>query len=449
MTTAKQTRGAGRAGPPPGVFDPLVGIVRTCVELPLEADDPRVFCCVTEAADVGLLIHGTPSPPQYGCGVGLTRAAAAAAGVGEIVERYSASIYHPETIIHATFEELTTEAVPPEMFASFSERQYHHFRTVPHPALPPFAPFTRRTRTGWVHGWNLVTRSQVLVPAPFVYLPYRYEPGEPYIADGFSTGTACAATRDEATLKALLEVVERDAISIVWHNSLSLPRIEHDGSDQLGSLYRDRFACRGARYVLLDATLDVRIPTVIAVFIDERGGTALGTATRTDPLDAARKALLEAAQCRVAWKRDLVQGANRRYAADYHDVVDFSDHARLYTLREMRRHLEFLWTGGPEVAVADLPSASTGDTTRDLERCVNLLDAAGLQPIALDVTSDDVRQAGCHVVRVLIPGMEALHARHTSPFRGGKRLREVPYRLGLTSYVRDEDEMNPVPHPFP
>jgi ribosomal protein S12 methylthiotransferase accessory factor len=282
-----------------------------------------------------------------------------------------------------------------------------------------------------------------------VYLPYRYEAAEPYITDSFTTGTACATTRDEATLKALCEVVERDAVSIVWNNALTLPRIWHDGADRLGHLFRDRFHCRGVRWVLLDATLDVPIPTVIAALIDERGGTAIGTATRPDAFEAARKALLEAAQCRIACKRDFVRGANRRYAADFHDVVDFTDHARLYTLREMRRHLEFLWSGERGVAVSDLPSAAAGDTSRDLGRCVALLGAAGLQPIALDVTSDDVRDAGYHVVRVVIPGMEALHARHTAPFRGGSRLREVPYRLGLRSHAADEHEMNPAPHPFP
>jgi ribosomal protein S12 methylthiotransferase accessory factor len=435
--------------PDPAVFDPLVGIVRTCVELPLEADDPRVFCFVSEAAAAGHSLPGAARPPAYGCGVALTREAAAGAAVGEIVERYSAAVYPPEAIVHAAFDELEEEAVPPEAFAALSPRRLEGFRAPPDPARPPFAPFTRGTRTGWVHGWSLAARSPVLVPAAFVYLPYRYEAAEPYIADGFSTGTACAATRDEATLRALCEVVERDAVSIVWNNALVLPRIRHDGPDRLGDLFRERFRCRGLRCFLLDATLDVPVPTVIAALVDERGGAAFGTATRPDPFDAARKALLEAAQCRVVCKRDFVRGAERRYAADFHDVVDFADHARLYTLREMRRHVEFLWSGERETAVSDLASAAGGGTARELGRCVDLLGAAGLQPIALDVTSDDVRDAGYHVVRVVVPGMEALHARHAEPFRGGRRTREVPHRLGLRSRAADGPETSPAPHPFP
>jgi ribosomal protein S12 methylthiotransferase accessory factor len=366
--------------------------------------------------------------------------------VGEIVEGYCAALYPPEIVVHAAFDELREEAVPPEAFALFSPAQYAEFGRVA--GLPPYAPFTRGTRTGWVHGWSLRGRRPLLVPAPFVFLPYRYALGEPYLADAFSTGTACAATRDDATLRALCEVVERDALSILWRNMLALPEIQVD-DPELDALMRERFACRGTHFRLLNATLDIPIPTVLAVFADERGGSVLGSATRLDPAEAVRKALLEAAQCRVSWKRDMVRGAGRRYAPDFHDVADFADHGRLYTQREMRRHLEFLWSSGATVPLSALSSQAGGDTGRELERCVALLADAGLEPIAIDLTTDEVRAAGLHVVRVVVPGMEGLHARHAAPFNGGRRMWEVPPRLGLRARPAAPHALNPAPHPYP
>jgi ribosomal protein S12 methylthiotransferase accessory factor len=433
----------------PGVVDARCGIVRRCLELPLEADDPRVFCVVSEAAETVTADPGAPRQSRYGCGMGLTRQDARAAAAGEIVEGYAAAVCPPELIVHASFDELDEAAVAPEAFALFSPAQHAAFTASPPPGLPPFRPFTRAARTGWVHGFDLAARRVVLVPAPFVYLPYRYGPGEPYVADNLSTGLACARSRDEAALRGLCEVVERDALSIAWQNRLSLPRIDLEAGDALGRLFRESFACRGTRWTLLDATLDIAIPTVVAVLEDERGGAAVGSACRADPFDAARKALLEAAQCRVAWKRDLVLGSPRTYAADFHDVVDFGDHGRLYTHREMRPHLAFLAGGGPPRRVAELPSADRGSVAATLAHCVDLLRGRGLAPIALDLTTDDVREAGYHVVRVVIPGMEALNARHAAPFRGGRRLREVPMSLGLRASPATDAELNPLPHPFP
>jgi ribosomal protein S12 methylthiotransferase accessory factor len=433
----------------PRVCDPRSGLVRRCLELPLEPDDPRLFCFVAELARAENEPDAIGPGMRYGCGLGLTRQRAAEAALGEALERYCASVYDHELLRHAAYEDLDEAAILPSSFALFSDRQYSAFQAAWARGGREwcYEPFTERTRTAWVPGYSLTRARTRLAPAAFVYLPYWYERDEPYVADSFSTGLACARSRDAATLAALCEVVERDALCILWYNALTPRRIALDGGDELEELYRSRFARPGRQLVLLDATSDIAIPTVVAVLIDERGGSAVGAAAHPLAFEAARKALSEAAQARITAKRELVVGSARRYAPDFRDVVAFADHLRAYTAPGMRRHLQFLLRADRTIRLADLPGASA--PADPLRHCLRLLEAGGWEPLAFDLTSLDVRQAGYRVVRVVIPGLVPLTARHEAPCWGGRRLREVPCATGQRQNPLDEVELNRSVHPFP
>jgi ribosomal protein S12 methylthiotransferase accessory factor len=162
--------------------------------------------------------------------------------------------------------------------------------------------------------------------------------------------------------------------------------------------------------------------------------------------------MLEAIQCRISWKRELIHGTRRQYAADFSDITRFSEHAELYTLHAMRPHVAFLWAGGEDVVAAaasesvDWPEDTPALT---LQRCIGAVRDAGFEAIAIDVTTDDVREAGYWVVRVVVPGLQPLHARQDAPFLGGARLRHVAHALGRRSRPLDESELNRFVHPFP
>jgi ribosomal protein S12 methylthiotransferase accessory factor len=44
--------------------------------------------------------------------------------------------------------------------------------------------------------------------------------------------------------------------------------------------------------------------------------------------------------------------------------------------------------------------------------------------------------------------MQPIHFGHSSARLGGRRLFELPVKLGLLSRPRTEDELNPCPHPL-
>jgi len=134
------------------------------------------------------------------------------------------------------------KAVRPERFALHSDDQYAEEDF-------PFVPFTSDTRVRWVKGWSIPDREEVYLPLQLVYLtrPETAVPGEALIGQGSSNGMALGVSIEEATLRGLLELIERDALILTWTNRLAHPRLDWSRDEVLGrprrvSLRPDRAA---------------------------------------------------------------------------------------------------------------------------------------------------------------------------------------------------------------
>src|SRR5581483_8593241 len=172
---------------------------------PEDARLPAVWC---ESAYPHALVGG---------GSGLSLREARAAAIGEAVERYSASVVDLDACVVATARELGSQAVDPTRFALFSDSQY---------ATPgfPYVRFDRDMRISWVAGVSLPDRAPAWLPAQLVHLAGHEN--EPRICRTTSSGLACHATEEEATLRALLELLERDAFMITWRARISWPLLD-------------------------------------------------------------------------------------------------------------------------------------------------------------------------------------------------------------------------------
>jgi ribosomal protein S12 methylthiotransferase accessory factor len=77
-----------------------------------------------------------------------------------------------------------------------------------------------------------------------------------------------------------------------------------------------------------------------------------------------------------------------------------------------------------------------------------MVEATGCRVYLCDVTTPDVRELGFSVVRAVLPGYHPLALGFAFRARGGRRLYEVPQRLGHKGITRERGE-NPIPHPYP
>lgn len=423
------------------VVDKKTGIVSDCIEMMNEAFDPRLFFYTTLMSDTSRYDGHVKCHANNG-GAALTRESAMLAAVGESVERYCSSIYDYGDMIFGPFSSLKEKAVPPSKWALYSKEQYckKDFR---------YTEFTEDTAINWVKGYSITNNCERLVPASFVHLPYVSEPFERIISPNISTGLAAGTSIYDAILNGIYEVVERDAISIMWLNKLSMPLIDDFSCSWLKKIYDEYFSMDRSKYVLVDISTDIGIPVVFVIkyFQSEKGiSSACGAACRLNAEDAALKGMIEAAQG-AKWIQYLhVQDWMWGYNDDFSDIVDFQDHIHLYSLPEMVKHLDFVSASNNAKTISSMPSLSTGNSKEDVYKCVDILKEKGLEVIVVDITSEDIKETPYKVVKVLIPGLQQLNGDHNYPFLGGNRLYDVPVKMG---YSVKYGKFNKLPHPFP
>jgi ribosomal protein S12 methylthiotransferase accessory factor len=422
------------------LVSPYVGIVRAVGEFAAAPDDARLFRVGCRVADVAPLL-GVDVDFRAGASAP-SRRAAVAATLGEVAERYSASSSQPDDGVLATWSELGSAAVEPERFALFGDEQYSSGGF-------PFRRFTRETPVRWLEGFSIPSGRRALLPRQLVRLAWRPEPGSGEIPVGYSTssGAACGCTLEEAVLRGLLELIERDAFLVVWANRLSLPLLDWSRHQQLTELDRRYFRPSGLAYAAVDLSVFFQVPTVLGVVRDERtAGAALGVgaaaAARVD--EAWVRALAEAFSVRT-WAR-LTSGGDETAPAA---IETFDDHIRFYSSRDRARITRFLDSSGERRDVRDVQPLEGDEVAGQIAALAARLEARGVSAYGVDVTAADVRAAGLRVAKVVSPELCALDVAHDARFLGARRLYRAAFELGLRTSPLAPEELNPYPHPFP
>jgi ribosomal protein S12 methylthiotransferase accessory factor len=428
------------------LVDDKVGVVQEVHELPTDDDDPNFFHYLSRSCDTGRF---TPlSNFRNNGGVSVDRYVAVAKALGEAVERYCSAIFRYDDLLLAPYSALEGRATPPDAFALYRAEQF---------ASEGFQwqPFTPESKVHWAKGVSLVTGEETLLPAAMVYVPYHYvlSREDTPICQPISTGLALGCSFEEAALSGLCEVVERDAFTLTWHARISHPRINPASLPESGRDILRRYADVGLEVRLMDITTDVRFPTVMTIALsDSTTSPAVAVAAATDPSaeTAMLKSLEELAHTRKFAKQlmEYTPPIPVDVERGFPQVLDQRHHLRFYCPQEAKKYIEFAWAS-PEVRDFDtVVDASTGDARRELNALVQGLRQAGLDPIACDLTTPDIAGLGLRVVRAVVPGMHPLFMGHRNRALGGRRLYEVPQKLGHRGLQRGEAD-NPYPHPFP
>ena len=421
------------------------GIVRSldeCLHFPSEPPLFRVTCEVGRGSEVlGISLEHLGGIG----GAGTTRAEAAAAAVGEALERYSLTYVDPRGLVVASADELGDEAVEPGRFALFSERQ--HAR-----AGFPFVPFDRGTRVPWVEGTRVRDGARAWVPAELVFLGATSVEGGERIGYATSSGAACAETVDAALERALAEVLERDAFMIVWANRLSLPLLDWSDDGDLAEVDRTTFAVTGLRYSAVDLSRFHGLPSVLGVVRSRRqqvGVLGVGAGTAATVGRAWWKALSEAFACRAAGAKLALLDGSRTPETSAAAVASFEDHIRYHSYAERAHVAAFLDAARERVPTSTIPVVEGASASERVAALCRRVERAGSDAYAVDATSPDVRALGLVVMKVLAPELCPLDVSHAARFLGGRRLYEAAAAAGLAPRPLAEADVNPEPHPFP
>ena len=418
---------------------PVVGIVREVAPAMYSSDEPRLHSFSCELAS-SVRTTGYPTPGRAGS-AHTDAARARAASIGEAIERYAAT-FVPDGLVVAPARALEGEAVAPETFALFHDRQF----------VPgfPFVRFTETTRITWVTGSSLTDGRPVELPAQLVFLgPVGDD--EPPIGYPTSNGLACGPTLVEAILAGLLELVERDAMMIAWSNRLSLPRLRWRAGSVIDRVDATTFAPTGLRYDVVDTSAFFGIPATIGVVHGapgERAALAVGAGCARSIHDAWRTSLAEGFSI-LRWLRGILLEQPRIGLGRPEDVRTLEDHMLFYATPERAVRAGFLTASTAERNVGDVPEVPGETPAEAVHEIVGRLAERGVSAYAVDVTPSDVRELGLSVARVVAPELCALDVFGGAPYRGGARRYRAAYEAGLAPRPLTYDELNPLPHPFP
>ena len=296
--------------------------------------------------------------------------------------------------------------------------------TAARPALPPDLPID------WIAGTSLVAANQIWIPAGSTWLSGTFETDTSFFATT-SNGLAAGATRDHATLSALLELIERDAVAIWWYNQLPRPQI--DVGSVGGSLVQAASAAlaRVGRHLwLLDLTFDLGVP-VVAAISQRKDQTceaiAIGFGAALTVEKAVRKSILElwpsvCADPNTTGKASEQLGASRQ-ATRWRETGRLDDWPALVPA-----------DAGCRYPVSTKPEHDPSDGIAQVTEC---LAANGVQPTVVDLTVPAIQVP---VVRVVAPGL-----RPWQPHFAPGRLCQIPVSLGLLDQPKSPGQLAPPP----
>jgi ribosomal protein S12 methylthiotransferase accessory factor len=360
--------------------------------------------------------------------------------VVEGAERYANLVYQPEDFVVASAEELGDEALDLDSIPRCSEREIADPRC-----------FLERARKDqpmrWARGYSLTSRRYRMVPAVMTHLYINPWPSERYWLP-ISTGVAAHTSLAAALVSAICESVERDAIALTWLARLPVPRIlRPDPMPAPVAALLDRIDESRLEQHFFDVTTDIGIPTILAVQVCPGHPTCelfVSCATAPDPRTAYAKTIREAIPGRN------VMGLERSIPERVEDFVEITNGADYYGRGGHREDFDFLLAGNAVTTLDEMARAlpaNFGETSseRQLAFLVERLRSLGWEAIAVDLTTDELRDAGLWAVRVIMPQPVPVSFVHRARYLGTPRLYQYPKRFGIEL---TEADVNPGPMPF-
>ncbi|MDN5846056.1 MAG: YcaO-like family protein [Candidatus Nitrosocosmicus sp.] len=414
-----------------------VGIVRNVFQVLREIDDPRLFYTMAFVSNADKNFESSDAGSS---GAGFTLSDSINRTLGEAYERYALDFYNPETIVFGNYKKVQNQynVHHPKDVYFFSDEQYssNKFR---------FSKFDEDTNIGWTEGVSLLTGQKCLFPAQMIYFGYKRKDNEPEIC--YSTSNGCAAGKSyiESIIKGLYEVVERDAVMLTWYKKISHDIINVKSSKFLNNLMEKYFCYNTMEYRLLNADVGLNIPVIIGIAIDHVSHICkfnMGAAANLNPCLAAEKALLETGQ-----GRPYVKYLNANTDGNFHTITiknikNFLDALRFYANPDNFHFVKFLIQSNFAIDIGDIFDQSKNDIHQNIKIIINNLSKYKCHPYVFDLTTDDLKEIGIFVTRVVIPELVPFCS-PMYPYLGHPRLNIT---LRNSNHPKG---LNFLPHPFP
>ncbi len=353
-------------------------------------------------SDVQDIIHmGVPgsveSPWESAAGgIGRNEEDAQLAAIGEAVERYCA------TLIKLPLKD--KQAIPKskqietEEWCLFTDEQRRDLTF-------PFSNIYS-DRCPLTNVFDLQSNNEIWIPHPLVALRDDYQTGIPT-----SSGLAAGPTALQALLRAIQELIERDALMMTWLHSVPARSIK------IPSKYSDKINALSGEVWAFDLTPAYSPFPVIAVAggIQKRGKLrySLGVACRETWEAALEKAYLEWNQG-VLFAGIYEKYVDTSYIADPYKLKSFDEHAIFYTLHPELWHKLPMFNNTKQIHRVSVRGKAMS-IEQALVTIKKMLHKNNIRLYYRDLTTIDAEQLGVRVVRATSPDLAPIFAHQEWP----------------------------------
>ena len=249
------------------------------------------------------------------------------------------------------------------------------------------------TNLEWVMGHDLMNDVEVFVPANAVFHPYDPQ-GCTKLFRSNTNGLASGNTIEEAILHGLLEVIERDALSIAEYTRNPGREIALCESDGLNFELKKKLEDAGIKVKIWMLDSDVEIPTVVVALDDtvlkDPALLVMGAGSHLSPEIAVTRALTEAAQSRV------VQIHGAREDTDREQVV------RTFGYDHMKKMNSYWYEDLEQLHLDELEDISSDTPAANINTVFERLDGIADGAIIVNLS----RGVDIPVIRAIIPMFE-------------------------------------------
>ena len=365
-------------------------------------------------------IKTQPSAINYcqGGGIALTAEEAKSKAIYEVVERYCGSTMVQKTVNYPIKKVANNlNYIHPKLLIQFNNSQYTDDF--------PYSKINNNSMLEWVQGYSHSDRKNKLIPAFSVYLGYNLISSLPqkYFPSS-SCGLATYSSFDEAVVRGIFELFERDSAMRVWLSRKGVARIDIETIKNSKIQYIIQKI--KAEDLLVDICFEansLRIPTIIVlIHASDRKipFVSFGLSSGIKLEEAILKALLEAIMVRNTLDY-LHKSRKLKKYSDYTEIKEFVDHIMYYAYPSTSSKWKFL-ISGEMIGYDEVNKFYINGLAHlnNLDSLVGHLKKNGLETISIDLSNDVSKKFGLHVVRVIIPGLMQMDYDYNFRFLGHK-----------------------------
>ncbi len=368
------------------------------------------FRLVTADIGNGLTTAGAETGSQrlaYGSGRDVESAAAAA--LGEAVERYCAREHR------GSVGERELSLAPLDQLPMFDDAELSALGN----------PYAARWAEGDIRHWSVVRRpassDRLRVPTQLVALPCHPDPEEPLIWVPTATGLAAGRDCDQAVAHGLLEVIERDAVACHWFSGTPGTPVELDRVPELNGLLAELLRGELSADV---CTLENDFGVIVSVArLRSHGATpecAFGSSAAFGLIESAQGALLEAALVRYSLALAAASGVLEPQPDG--DPATFFEHGASWSVPGSSNASDWLFEAapGPHGRERSDPFGACGIVAA--HALIERVEARGHPVLVADTTTPELLRADWHACRVVVPGLQPLNPGRHRVMRDSPRI---------------------------